>query len=403
MCNVNDLGWLAVDVAFDPYAYEIHEDPYPVYAQLREHAPVYRNDEVGFWALSRHADVLAAFRDASAFSNDHGVSLDPESWGPQAAPGTWVLGLDPPRHTRLRALVSKGFTPRRVAALEGRIREMTVDYLDPLAGAGGFDFIAELAGVVPMDVISEMLGVPAPDRAELRRRADLLVHREEGLSGLPPEGAQAFAWIRSYFRALLAERRARPGDDLLSALLAAEIDGERLSEGELLSFANLMIVAGNETTTKLLANAIYWLWRHPEQRALVRDDPTGRATAWVEETLRFDNSTQMLARRVARDLELHGRRLCAGDRALLLVGSANRDERVFERADAYDLERDTSQSLAFGQGVHFCLGAALARLEGRVVLEEWWRRFPDYEIEPEGAVRVHSVNVRGFAALPVKV
>jgi cytochrome P450 len=391
------------DVEYNPYAYEIHEDPYPTYAALREHAPLYRNEEMDFWALSRHADVLAAFKDTERFSNAYGVSLDPESWGPQASLGTSFLAFDPPRHTRLRALVSKGFTPRRVAELERRIREMSVDYLDPLVGAGRFDFIDELAGKVPMDVISEMLGVPRADRGELRRRADLLVHRDEGHNGLPPEGVEAFAWIRSYFKTMVAERRARPGDDLLSVLLEVELDGERLDETEILSFANLMIVAGNETTTKMLANAVYWLWRNPEQRALVREDPTESIPGWVEETLRFDNSTQMLARRIARDLDLHGERLRAGDRALLLVGSANRDERVFERAGEYDIRRDTSHSLSFGRGVHFCLGAALARLEGRVVLEEWWRRFPDYEIEPAGAVRVHSINVRGFAALPVKV
>jgi hypothetical protein len=390
------------DVEYNPYDYEIHEDPYPTYAALRAQAPIYRNEELDFWALSRHADVLAAFKDTERFSNDHGVSLDPESWGPQATAGTSFLALDPPRHTRLRGLVSKGFTPRRVAALEQSIRDLSAAYLDPLVGAGRFDFIDELAGKVPMDVISEMLGVPRADRAELRRRADLLVHREEGHTGVPPEGVAAFAWIRSYFREMIAARRKRPGDDLLSDLLSVDMDGERLEEGEILSFANLMIVAGNETTTKMLANAVYWLWRHPEQRAFVREEPA-RIPDWVEETLRFDNSTQMLARRVARDVELHGERMRAGDRALLLVGSAKRDERVFERAAEYDVGRDTSQSLSFGRGVHFCLGAALARLEGRVVLAEWWKRFPDYEIEPAGAVRVHSINVRGFAALPVKV
>jgi len=390
-------------VAYSPYAYEIHEDPYPTYVALREHAPVYRNDDLDFWALSRHADVLAAFKDTERFSNDHGVSLDPESWGPQASLGTSFLAFDPPRHTRVRALISKGFTPRRVAALESRIREMSVEYLDPLVGSGRFDFIDELAGRVPMDVISEMMGVPRADRPELRRRADLLVHREEGVHGVPPEGARAFAWIRSYFREMVADRRKHPGDDLISALLGAELEGARLDEDEIISFSNLMIVAGNETTTKMLANAIYWLWRNPEQRAVVREDPARRIPGWVEETLRYDNSTQMLARRVAADVEVRGHRLRENDRVLLLVGSANRDERVFERADAYDIRRDASQSLSFGRGVHFCLGAALARLEGRVVLEEWWRRFPDYEVESEGAVRVHSINVRGFAALPVKV
>lgn len=388
---------------FNPYAYEVHEDPYPFYARLREEAPVYRNEEFDFCALSRHADVLAAFKDTALYSNDHGVSLDPASWGPQAALGTSFLGLDPPRHTRLRKLVSKAFTPRRVGALEPRIRAMSVDYLDPLVGSGGFDMIAELAGKVPMDVISEMLGVPEADRAELRRRADLLVHREEGIHDLPPEGVAAFAWIRDYFRRLIADRRKRPGEDMLSALLEVEVDGERLVEDDLLSFANLMIVAGNETTTKLLASALYWLWRTPSERARVASDPDAWIPAWVEETLRFDNSTQMLARRVTREHTLHGETLRPGDRALLLVGSANRDERAFERPDAYDLGRDTTASLSFGRGVHFCLGAALARLEGRVVLAEWWKRFPDYEVDPSGAVRVHSVNVRGFAVLPVKL
>src|SRR5260221_392009 len=245
-------------VEYNPYAYPIHEDPYPTYAALRAHAPAYRSEALDFWALSRHADVLAAFKDTERFSNDHGVSLDPESWGPQATAGTSFLALDPPNHTRLRGLVSKGFTARR----------------------------------------------------------------------------------------------ARPGDDLLSVLLEVEADGERLEESEILSFANLMIVAGNETTTKMLANAVYWLWRHPEQRALVREAPAERIPGWVEETLRFDNSTQMLARRVARDVELHGQTLRAGSRALLLVGSGNRDERVFERADQYDVLRDTTHSLSFGRGVH---------------------------------------------------
>ncbi len=389
--------------AYDPYAYEVHEDPYPIYAALREHAPVYRSVENDFCALSRHADVLAAFKDTKRFSNDHGVSLDPESWGKGALAGTSFLALDPPQHTRIRGLVSKGFTPRRMAALEASIRETSAEYLDPLVGAGRFDFIDELAGKVPMDVISEMLGVPRADRAELRRRADLLVHREEGVRNVPPAGIEAFGWIRSYFKDLLAERRSKPGDDLLSVLLAVEVEGERLEENEILSFANLMIVAGNETTTKMLANALYWLGRNPEQRALVREDPIARIPGWVEETLRYDNSTQMLARRVTEEITLHGEKLRPGDRALLLVGSANRDERAFERPDDYDIRRDATQSLSFGRGVHFCLGAALARLEGRVVLEEWWQRFPDYEVEPEGCVRVHSINVRGFAALEVLV
>jgi cytochrome P450 len=387
---------------FDPYAYAFHEDPYPMYAQLRSQAPVYHNEEMGFWALSRHADVLEGLKSWQAFTSTHGVSLDPSASGEAARIAMSFLALDPPRHTRMRNLVSRGFTPRRVAEMERRIRELSVEHLDRLVGSGGFDVIEDFAGKLPMDVISEMLGVPAADRADLRTWADLLVHREEGMQDVPREGVVAFGKIRGYFKALVDERRSAPGDDLLSALLAAEIDGERLDDDELLSFCNLMIVAGNETTTKLLANALYWLWLNPEQRALVRDDP-GRIPQWVEETLRYDNSSQIIARVTTEDVELRDSKIPKGERVLLLIGSANRDEDVFEHADRYDILRDTTQMLSFGKGTHFCMGAALARLEARVAFEEWWPRFSNYEIRPEGAERVHSVNVRGFARLPVAV
>jgi hypothetical protein len=386
----------------DPYAYAFHEDPYPLYAALRAEAPVYHNPELGFWALARHADVLAAFKDTRRFSNANGVSIDPASWGPQARLFSSFLALDPPEHTRMRGLVSRGFTPRRVAALEPRIREIAVEHLDPLVGSGGFDIIEDFAGKLPMDVISETLGVPAADRALLRTWADLLVHREEGTQDVPKEGVEAFGKIRAYFKDLMAERRRKPGEDLLSALLVAELDGDRLGDAEILSFCNLMIVAGNETTTKLIGNALYWLARHPDQRARVREEP-GRIPGWVEETLRYDNSSQILARLTREPVEMRGVTVPEGVPVLLLVGSANRDEEVFERADAFDIGRNTEEMLSFGRGTHFCMGASLARLEGRVALEEWWQRFADYTLETEGAKRVHSVNVRGFARLPAKV
>lgn len=386
---------------FSPYAYEFHEDPYPIYARLRAEAPVYHNREQDFWALSRHADVLAAFKDWRRFSNSQGVSIDPASRGGGARAGTSFLAMDPPEHTRFRSFVSRGFTPRRVAALEPRIREISVAYLDGLVGSGGFDVIDDFAGKLPMDVISEMLGVPAADRAQLRTWADLLVHREDGVRDVPPEGIEAFGRIRSYFRELLATLRERPGDDLLSALLDLT-DADAPSEDDLLSFCNLMIVAGNETTTKLLGNALYWLWANPEQRERVQKDPM-LIPGWVEETLRYDNSTQALMRVTREDVEVRGVRIPAGQRVLLLVGSGNRDPEVFPDPDTYDVLRDTSEMLSFGRGTHFCMGAALARLEARVAFEEWWKRFRDYEVRPEGAARVHSVNVRGFARLPVKV
>jgi cytochrome P450 len=389
-------------VEFSPYAYAFHEDPYPIYARLRAEAPVYHDAKDGFWALSRYEDVLAAFKNPRAFSNIRGVSIDPSARRGGARAGMSFLAMDPPEHTRFRALVSRGFTPRRVAALEPRIREIAVAHLDALAGAGGFDVIADFAGKLPMDVISEMLGVPEADRARLRVQADLLVHREEGSLDLPPEGVAAFIAIRSYFQRHLAALRERPGDDLLSALLGLDEGGFKPTDDDLLSFCNLMIVAGNETTTKLLGNALYWLWRNPEERALVASDPS-LIPQWIEETLRYDNSTQMLMRTTLEDVRVRDVVIPAGENVLLLVGSANRDAAVFERPDAYDVRRDTAAMLSFGRGTHFCLGASLARLEARVAFEEWWRRFPGYEVRPEGIRRVHSVNVRGFAALPVKV
>ena len=392
----------ASDVQFDPYAYAVHEDPYPFYAALRAEAPAYRNEALGFWALSRHADVLAAFKDIETFSNRHGVSLDRDAFHENADTTMSFLAMDPPRHTRMRALVSRGFTPRRVGELEPRVRAIAGEHLGALAGRGACDFIADFAGKLPMDVISELLGVPKGDRAELRTWADTVVHRQEGMQGMPPEAGAAALRMLDYFVRMVADRRKSPRDDLTGALLAAEIDGDRLSDREVIGFLFLMVVAGNETTTKLLGNAVHWLSRNPGERAKVARDPS-LIPRWVEETLRYDNSTQALARLVARDVEIHGEKLRAGEKAVLLVGSANRDERAFPDPDRYDVERNTSKSLSFGQGTHFCLGAALARLEGRVALEELWRRFPAWEAQQQGAVRVHSVNVRGFAALPMRL
>jgi len=387
-------------VEYSPYAYDTHEDPYPVYRALRDEAPLYRNDALDFWAVTRHADVLAAFRDTERLSSRFGVSLDPAAYGPQAENTMSFLAMDPPRHTRMRQLVSRGFTPRRVAELEPRIRAITVAHIEGFRPKGRCDFIADLAGRLPMDVISELLGVPESDRATLREWTDLVVHREEGMGDVPPEGMRAAARLLAYMNELVADRRRRPTDDLTGALVRAEVDGDRLSDREIVGFLFLMIVAGNETTTKLLGNALYWLQANPDARDAVRADP-GLVPRWVEETLRYDTSTQALVRTVAADLEIHGEKLRPGDRLLLLLGSANRDERVFPDADRFDLHRSTQAMLSFGQGTHFCLGASLARLEARVALEEVQARLPDWEIDLAGLVRVHSSNVRGFAAVPL--
>ena len=391
-------------LVYDPYAYEIHEDPYPTYARLRDEAPLYRNEERGFWALSRHADVLAAFRDSERFSNAEGVSIDPAASGPHAHRTMSFLAMDEPDHQRMRGLVSRGFTPRRVAEMEDGIRALTVRHLDDALAAGGFDFVADLAGKVPMDVMSELLGVPVADRAELRRLSDVLLHREEGFNDVPPAAIAASLDLVVYYAAMIGDRRAHPGDDLISALCAAEVDGDRLTDDEITSFLFLMVVAGNETTTKLLAHAWYWAWRNPDERAKPFAEPS-RVPQWVEETLRYDTSSQMLARVTHTDVDLHGQTIPKGDRVLLLAGSANRDERAFPDPDRFDLDRDRDAvSIAsFGAGRHFCLGASLARMEARIVLEELVRRVRDYDIDETGARRVHSVNVRGFASLPTTV
>ncbi len=383
---------------FNPYDWAVHEDPYPIYRRLRDEAPCYRNEALGFYALSRHADVLAAFQDSERLSSREGVALESVENADRVMS---FLAMDPPRQTRLRALVSRGFTPRRVAQLEGPIRELARTYLDRMAAAGPrSDWIADFAGRLPMDVVSEMLGVPPEDRDELRGWADDVVHREEGDSAVPPTAAAASIRLLQYFGEHVARRRARPGDDLTDALIRAEIDGDRLEDRDIIAFLFLMIIAGNETTTKLLGNALVHLARHPGERARVVADP-GLIAGWAEETLRFDASSQLIARVATRDAEWHGVVIPAGAKVALLIGAANRDERAFEAPDRYDVGRDCKESMAFGRGIHFCLGAALARLEARVSLEEFMGRFPDYEVNEPGLVRIHSGNVRGFAEIPL--
>ena len=390
---------------FSPYDYRIHEDPYPTYARLRDEAPVYRNEELDFWALSRYQDVAAAFRDSKRLSSANGVSLDPSAWGPHAHKTMSFLALDDPRHARLRSLVSRGFTLRRVSQLEPRIRQLARQHLTRAAGPREFDFVADFAGKFPMDVISELVGVPEADRDHLRALADTVMHRDDNLFDVPQAAMEASLHLVGYYAGMLAERRRQPTGDLTTALMNADIDGDRLTDDEIIGFLFLMVVAGNETTTKLLANAVYWGWRHPDQLAKPFADP-GRVPDWVEETLRYDTSSQMIARSVAAEFSAHGVTVPAGARILLLLGAANRDPRAFPEPDVYDLDRQrdvTPQIASFGFGPHFCLGAHLARLEARVALTEFVTHVAGYEIDAGQARRVHSSNVRGFTSLPVRV
>lgn len=402
--DIPATGTAAAPLRFSPYDYAIHEDPYPTYARLRDEAPLYHNPDEGFWALSRHADVVDAFRDPARFSSANGVSLDPSAYGPDAHRTSSFIAMDPPRHGRMRGLVSRAFTPRRVERLEPDIRDLARLHLDrALDGGDELDLIGEVAGKLPMDVVSELMGVPRADRDELRRLADLVLHREPGLRDVPPAGMEASLELVGYYADMVADRRRKPRDDLTSALVAAELDGQRLTDDDIISFLFLMVVAGNETTTKLIGHAWYWAWRHPDERAKPLADPA-RIPDWVEETLRYDSSTQFIVRTTTEDVPLHGAVIPAGAPVVLMLGSANRDSRAFPDPDRFDLDRAQDVQLAsFGVGRHFCLGASLARLETRVTLEELVARVSDYDIDESGAERVHSANVRGFARLPTRV
>lgn len=405
-------------LTFDPYDYKFHEDPYPLFARLRTEAPLFHAQRDDLWVVSRHADVFAVLRDDATFSNQMGVSLDASAWNPEAHRVMSFLALDGQKQTRLRKLVSAGFTPRRVRDLEPEVQRLTEHYLDEMFDAADgegeitADWISQFAGKLPMDVISQMTGVPIPDRDEVRRLADLVVHREDGVRDVPEQGIAAAMELFSYYGEMVTARRANPeayAGDLTTALILAELDGDKLNDSEIIAFLFLMVVAGNETTTKLLGNALYHLSANPDQRDQVLADPAattasgGLVSSWIEETLRFDTSSQMVARYVTTDTEMHGQTIPAGSKLLVLLGSANRDTTVFSDPTAFDIGRDPtelSSSLSFGTGKHFCLGANLARLEARVVLNELARRVSSFDVHADRAERVHSTSVRGFAELP---
>ncbi|HEX7322473.1 MAG TPA: cytochrome P450 [Mycobacterium sp.] len=395
-----------VGLVLNPYDYDFHENPFPYYRRLRDEAPVYHNEELNFWALSRHQDVLEGFRNDELLSNAEGVSLDPISRGPHAHRVMSILAMDDPAHLRLRTLVAKAFTPRRIRELEPQVLALARGHLDDALQHGercSFDFIGDFAAKLPMDVISQLMGVPGADRVKVRELADGVLHREEGVTDVPPSAIQASVDLMTYYAAMIADFKRHPGDNLTSALLQAELDGDRLTDEEIIAFLFLMVIAGNETTTKLLGTAVYWAHKNPDQLASVFADHS-RIPLWVEESLRYDTPSQILARKSTAEFTLHDVTIPADAVVLLLPGSGNRDDRVFDDPDSYRIGRDIgAKLLSFGSGAHFCLGAHLARMEAQVVLSELFDRITGYTLDEANAVRVHSSNVRGFAHLPIGV
>jgi len=389
-----------MDFEYDPYAYEIHEDPYPLYRRMQDQAPVYRNERLDFWALTRFDDCLEALVDWQTYSSAQGTVL--ELMGNEQLSGSMIIFMDPPKQTRYRNLVSKAFTPARIRALEPRVREIAVEHLDALLGRPRFDAVKEFTAKLPMDVISSMLGIPREDRDTVRGWSNDLLHREPGNPMPTGQGIQSMVRMQAYVAEQIALRRRRPSDDMMSLLLGAEVDGERLTDADVGAFITLLASAGNETVTKLLATALYWLDVHPDQRRVLLDDPGAIPNA-VEELLRFDPPSHYQGRTLTRDVTLHGVALPRGARVLVVNGASGRDPRKFENPDRLDVRREIDLHLGFGYGRHICLGASLARMESRIALEEFLARFPGYAVAPDGVERMHSSNVRGLAGLVVEL
>ena len=383
---------------YDPYGDECHRDPYPVYRALRDHQPVYHDEEQGFWALSRFNDVIGALHAPAMVLNGDGISLE----GQARSPYPMIITMDPPRHDQLRALVARGFTARPVAAYEPAFRALARELIGAFASDGRVDFVEAYSGALPLYVIGSLLGIGRDGLAEFRRLGDALMNQDPAEPASIDRGRAASVALLEGIKGVIADRRRAPGDDLVSSLLAATVDGERLRDDEVIGFCYLLILAGTETTANLLANGAIALAAHPDQRAELRADPGLIANA-IEEMLRWDSPVQSDARTTAAPVELHGTVIPEGDKVLLLFGSAGRDEREYADPDRFDIHRRIERHLSLGHGIHYCMGAALARLEAQVTFEELLATLPDWEVDgdPTALPRVRSYMVRGPSRLPL--
>ncbi|KOS57349.1 cytochrome P450 [Rhodococcus rhodochrous KG-21] len=391
--------------AYDPFDPQFLADPYPAYRMLRDEDPVHhhvgaRNGIPPFWALSRFEDVWNAVRDTDTYSSAQGLTFVPDEIGKLGLAPTIVM-LDPPRHGQLRGLVAKGFTPRRVAALEDSVRGFVRALLDSFADRREVDLHREFSSPVPTFVLAELLGVPAADRTRFDPWvAALTALQDSGFDLNAMSAPDAVAEMFEYFAGLITERRRAPGDDLISALTEVESDGELLTDWEILGFCFVLVAGGNDTTGNLISHAVMLLDADHRQRALVVDEPA-RIPGAIVETLRLEGSVQGLARTTTRDVELHGVTIPAGEKVMMLYGAANRDEREFgDTAEQFDITRSIPRHLGFASGPHFCIGSHLAKLQSRVALEELLARYPHMSVDPGSGVRLQSSFTRGWVSLP---
>ena len=389
------------EVYFDPYDVDINADPYPTYARLRDEAPAYYNERYDFWALSRHADVEQALVNWRVFTSTRSDILDIMKVDIELPPGV-IMFEDPPVHTAHRGLMSRVFTPRRMAELEDQVRAYCVGCLDPLVGSDGFDIITELASKMPMRVIGMLLGIPEQDQVAVRDKTDANLRT---VPGKPMAIRQENVATGAMFADYIEWRSHHPSSDLMTTLLNAEFEDEQgetrtLTRQEVLTYTDVLAGAGNETTGRLIGWLAKVLAEHPDQRREVVEDRS-LIPRVIDETLRYEPTGHSTARWVTEDIELHGTTIPAGHPILMIAASANRDPRRYTDPDVFDIHRDDVQHLTFGYGLHFCLGASLARLEGRVALDELLNRFPEWDVDPSGMQLAPTSTVRGWERLPI--
>lgn len=390
-------------IYWDPFDRDIAQDPYPVYERMRAEAPLYYNDRHDFYALTLGEDIDVSLTEWRTFSSARGPILEIIKANLDIPPGT-LLMEDPPAHDIHRRLLSRVFTPRRISAIEGQVREYCTRCLDDLAGLGSFDLMESFANQVPMRVIGMLLGIPEADQRNIRDRSD---RRLQTVPGEQMEVSQDLVSDNEVFADYIAWRADHPSDDLMTELLNARFEDvhgttRSLTRDEILTYVAVLAGAGNETTARLIGWLVEVLARHPDQRRQLVDDPSLIPNA-VEETLRFEPTGHALARYVTRDVELHGQTVPAGSVMMLLAASANRDEARWDQPNRFDIHRDITRHATFGFGVHYCLGAAVARLEGRIAFEEILKRFPEWTVDWDHAALSSTSTMRGWETLPISV